>query len=255
MTEEQSQMLELLRTFKRLCEKHGLTYFAVGGTLLGAVRHRGFIPWDDDIDVAMPVGDVEQFTRFAGELPEYIEIQSERSDQRYPFVFIKLCDTRYPYETGFPNRPKGVYIDIFPLIPAKGLNRRTKLLFSMINVSNYVMQVKLDWSEFTPYKKLAARLGYRALSLFPVNGLRKLRRRFISGIYGGSDSSVLCSPGGAYKADKEFFPAEWFSGKVKVEFEGESLDAPSGWDSYLSRNYGNYMELPPEEERRSSHKK
>ncbi len=255
MTEDQSRMLELLCLFRDICERHGLKYFIMGGTLLGAVRHRGFIPWDDDVDVAMPAGDLERFAGFAGELPEYIRIQSEPSDPKYPFVFIKLCDTRFPFSTGCPNSPLGVYIDIFPLIPAKALNRRTKLLFSMINVSNYVLQVKLDWSDFIPYKKLTARAGFRLMSLLSVKRLRKLRRLLIMGIYSSTDSGVLCSPGGAYKADKEFFPAEWFEKTEKLSFEGETLDAPKNWDSYLSRNYGEYMKLPPEEERRSSHKK
>lgn len=125
MTEEQSQMFRLLRAFSEICEENGLRYFVVGGTLIGAVRHRGFIPWDDDIDVSMPLDDFRKFTELARELPGSFALQSEETDPRYPFVFAKLCDTRYAYDTGYDNHPMGVYIDIFPLIPARALSRRT----------------------------------------------------------------------------------------------------------------------------------
>ena len=164
MTEEQSQMFRLLRTFSEICEENGLRYFVVGGTLIGAVRHRGFIPWDDDIDVSMPLDDFRKFTELARELPGSFALQSEETDPRYPFVFAKLCDTQYAYDTGYDNHPMGVYIDIFPLIPARALSRRTKLIFDMISVSDYVLQVKLGWTEFVPYKKPLARAGFRMMN-------------------------------------------------------------------------------------------
>lgn len=248
-------MFRLLRTFSEICEENGLRYFVVGGTLIGAVRHRGFIPWDDDIDVSMPLDDFRKFTELARELPGSFALQSEETDPRYPFVFAKLCDTQYTYDTGYDNHPMGVYIDIFPLIPARALSRRTKLIFDMISVSDYVLQVKLGWTEFVPYKKPLARAGFRMMNCLSATRLRRLRRRLIAGIYDEKSRSTLCSPGGAYSAEKEFFPAEWFAGAAKVGFEGVQFDAPQGWDEYLRRNYGNYMELPPVAERRSSHKK
>ena len=86
-------MFRLLRAFSEICEENGLRYFVVGGTLIGAVRHRGFIPWDDDIDVSMPLDDFRKFTELARELPGSFALQSEETDPRYPFVFAKLCDT------------------------------------------------------------------------------------------------------------------------------------------------------------------
>lgn len=254
MTEEQVQMLGLLCAFKGLCEAHGLQYHLAGGTLLGAVRHQGFIPWDDDVDVSMPLKDFLKFQELSAELPKQMEMQSEQNDPRYPFVFLKLCDASHPFHTGYPNEPKGVYIDIFPLIPSKKLDRKAKLRFEVINVINYVLQVKLDWTSFIPYKLPQARLGFWLLKHLSVERLRKLRRGLIAGIYAPDSQDVLCSPGGAYKADKEFFPAEWFRETVELTFEGERFSAPIGWRDYLSRHYGNYMELPPPEKRRSRHK-
>lgn len=254
MTEEQAQMLVLLRTFKELCTAHYLQYYLAGGTLLGAVRHQGFIPWDDDVDVSMPLEDFLKLQKLSAALPEHVEIQSEENDPRYPFVFLKLCDTAHPFHTGCPNEPKGVYIDVFPLIPSKKLNWETKLRFEVINVINYVLQVKLGWTAFIPYKLPQARFGYWLLDHLPPERLKKLRRKQIGRIYAPGNRETLCSPGGAYKADKEFFPAEWYREAAELTFEGERFSAPIGWQAYLSRNYGNYMELPPPEERRTRHK-
>lgn len=254
MTEEQAQMFELLRTFKELCEAHRLQYYLAGGTLLGAVRHQGFIPWDDDIDVSMPLDDYLKFLALSDKLPEHVEAQSAENDPRYPFVFLKLCDTSHPFHTGCPNEPKGVYIDVFPLIPSKKLSRETRLRFEVINVISYVLQVKLDWTAFIPYKLPQARFGFWLLDHFSPERLKRLRRKQIARIYDPNSRETLCSPGGAYKADKEFFPAEWYTETVELTFEGEHFSAPIDWQAYLSRNYGDYMELPPPEERRSRHK-
>lgn len=254
MTEEQTRMFELLHTFKELCAAHGLRYHLAGGTLLGAVRHQGFIPWDDDADVSMPVGDFLKFQELAAELPEHIEIQSERNDPRYPFLFFKLCDTAHPFQVDRPNGPRGVYIDVFPLIPARKPTVWTKFCFQVISVIKYAMAVKAEWTSYTPYKNLPARFGYALLSTRSMDGLRKLRNWLAAQIYAPEGRDYLCSPGGAYKADKEFFPAEWFKETAELTFEGERFAAPGGWDSYLARHYGDYMELPPQAERRSRHR-
>lgn len=255
MTEEQAQMFELLCAFKELCAAHQLQYYLAGGTLLGAVRHQGFIPWDDDVDISMPLEDFLKFQELSAALPEHVEIQSEKTDPRYPFVFLKLCDTAHPFHTGFPNEPKGVYIDVFPLIPSKKLNWETKLRFEVINVINYALQVKLDWTSFIPYKLPQARFGFWLLNHFSPEWLKQLRRKQISRIYDADSQETLCSPGGAYKADKEFFPAEWYEEAAELIFEGERFSAPIGWQDYLCRNYGNYMELPPPEERQTRHRR
>ncbi len=254
MTIEQEQMLQMLRVFSEICENHHLCYYLAGGSLLGAVRHRGFIPWDDDIDVSMPLGDFLRFQTLAAELPENVVIQSGSSDPRYPFVFMKLCNTAYPFPTENHTGPWGVYIDIFPLIPAKRLCLSTRFCFSTIHVIDYVLQVKVGWTAFIPYKSSVARLGFRMLNCQNVGSLKRLRERLIGYIYDPDSKETLCSPGGAYKADKEFFPAAWYAATVAAAFEGENFRAPIGWQAYLSRNYGNYMELPPEEERCSRHK-
>lgn len=253
MTEEQGHMFRVLRVFKSLCEERGLTYYLMGGSLIGAVRHQGFIPWDDDIDVSMPLEDFLRVQELEELLPEGIEFHSERTDPEYPVIFIRLCDITCPLETKNERKPKGAYIDIFPLMHSKPLNRGTGLAFSVVNVINYVLQVKLRWLPFVPYKQRVARIGFSALRVLPCRWLRALRKWLIARLYDRDGQTTICSPGGAYKADKEFFPARWFMTWETVTFEGETFPAPVGWDSYLRRNYGDYMELPPEEERIPRH--
>lgn len=255
MTQEQQIIFQLLQRYVEICDKHQLRYFLMGGTLLGAVRHHGFIPWDDDIDVAMPVNDLIKFLKLENELPENIVIQSEDNDTKYPFIFVKLCDRSHPFLTKNSYGPKGLYIDIFPLIPAQKANTWVYFLFHIISVINYLLQVKAGWTQWIPYKRLTARIGYRLLSCFPPIYLKRFRRLLIQLISDPRcDQGTLCSPGGAYQAEKEFYPVEWFEETEKMKFEGRYFDVPIGWEPYLQRNYGNYMELPPPEERKSNHR-
>lgn len=253
MTHEQGYILEILKIFSKICDTYHLRYYLAGGTLLGAVRHQGFIPWDDDIDVSMPLSDFLKFQELSDIFPENIEIQSEDNDPNYPFVFIKLCDISHPFPTKNAYGPKGVYIDIFPLLPAKELKLGTQFCFNIISVINYILQIKVGWAVWIPYKKRVARIGFWILNYLSFNRLKKIRKRLINYIYNPDSKKTFCSPGGAYTAEKEFFPIEWFEGTRRMLFEEMYFTVPVGWEPYLSRNYGNYMEPPPLEERHSRH--
>ena len=254
MTEEQSRLYELLETFSELCRQHGLRCYLAGGTLLGAVRHHGFIPWDDDIDVMMPQEDYDRFRQLETSFPEGLAIQSEETDGNYPFLFMKLCNTKIPFETGSCHGPKGLYIDIFPLTPSCRPSPKARFIFNIITVINYVLQVKCGWTRYIPYKKRIAKYGYAMLDELSKQQLRSLRSKLIARLTAKGEGYYL-SVGGIHEGTTEFYPESWFEQAVPVSFEGTDFSAPSGWDGYLKQLYGDYWTLPAENERRTTHKK
>ena len=158
MTSEQKELLSLLQYFSDFCENHGLRYYLVGGTLLGAVRHKGFIPWDDDIDVAMPKKDYEKFLGLRTLLKEGLVLLEENTCSDYPFYFCELCNANVPFFHGNKNGPVGVYIDIFTIEPSRKPDKLSKFCFDVISVIGYVLQVKTGWTKYIPYKKLFAKM-------------------------------------------------------------------------------------------------
>lgn len=255
MTEHQNNEYQLLMLFKKICEENSLRYWLIGGTLLGAVRHKGFIPWDDDIDVAMPEDDFRKFLSLGCTLPEPYCIQTEANDPFYPFLFAKLCDTSKPFPHSNRKGPMGCYIDIFPFEYCKRPNLLSRFKFNITNIISYVLQIKLEWTEDRPYRNLFARIMYIVFRQQSVERLRKIRTGLLNSIKSKSESDYFVSIAGTYKAECEFYPISWFCTEAQMDFEGQMLQVPCGWHECLTQNYSNYMILPPKNERVARHSK
>ena len=251
MTEQQKQVFSVFKRFVGFCEEHELRYWICAGTLIGAVRHGGFIPWDDDLDVMMPLEDYRKLMELSGELPEGLALQNQRSDPQYPFLFSKLCDQKAPFFSNDRNAPWGQYIDVFPLIPSKPLSRETNAAFSLIRLTEYVIRGKTGWRKYVPNGRTARALYY-ALYCLPLGALRKLIDAQIRRIADPA-GEYLCSIAGTYHARVEFSPKAWFASAEPAEFEGFPCLRPVGWDPWLRMHYGDYMQLPPEVQRVSHH--
>lgn len=241
--------LEILNEFVRLCEKHDLRYYLVGGTLLGAVRHQGFIPWDDDIDVAMPREDYDSFAKIAPqELNSQYFYQSPDTDPHYFLTYAKVRKNGTEvYEERFENSRfhKGIFIDIFPLDFCPKPGPVCHLLFNVLAVMNYRGQVD-SGERYEPYKEISGKIGYAVLRLFSPKGLVKARRRLLGLSKKLSGGEYLASYSGAYGYHKEIFPVKWFQRGQTKRFELLECSVPSETPAQLRQIFGaEYMTPPP----------
>lgn len=252
--------LALLLAFKTVCEQLDLTYYLVEGSLLGAVRHQGFIPWDDDIDVAMPRCDYERFLREAQALlPSYYFVQSLDSEPAFHANFAKLRDSRTTFiESSVRNRPinHGVYIDIFPLdfVPQNHLVR-AMVSFADRLCTLRVAQVFTLPQQLQPQRTLTKRIKHRignscARILLPT--LRQaliVQKHLYTVSKHGENLISYCS---TWKG-RESMPAEWYGKGTELTFEGITMPVPAQYDRWLTQVYGDYRTLPPVEQRISHH--
>lgn len=250
------QELMVLHTFKDICEKHQLTYFITAGTLLGAVRHRGFIPWDDDIDVIMPRKDYNRFARLCEkDLPEGLFLQNKRTDSEYPFHFSKLridgTSVYDPFLSGVAIH-KGIYIDIFPVDKCPLDDRFARLMFKWVGMTTYALIAKSDASFDFDFTKKTARLAYRFLRWLPRRMVTALRDGYVALGNLFCSGKKLCTVSGAHGFPRETYDASWHAGSTQMWFEDDEFPAPVGWDEQLTRMYGDYM-TPPEKEDRDGH--
>ena len=246
LQEHQKAIYSLLQEFDKVCKKLDITYFLFAGTLLGAVRHKGFIPWDDDLDVLMPRKD---YRRLLQEGPAILDqerfyLQGEFSEH-FPMFFSKLrlngttCLEKY-----FPKDPlvhQGVYMDIFPCDNA--YNSKVGRLLQFF--SSKVVIAKSLYAEGYDTNSAAKKVFMAACRILPG----KLFHRIVLGPK-ETKKQVHCYLGGARKMRKSTFPASWFSGTCQVPFEQSIYPAPEGYDDVLKVLYGDYMNIPSEQDRR-----
>lgn len=243
----QRQEVEILLEFQRICDAHGLSYYLTGGTLLGAVRHHGFIPWDDDIDVAMPRADYDRFAQLCTQeaLPQGYCFQSAQTHKDYPHYFAKLKKNLALCPDMKPNG----YVDIFPLDKCPDHAHLAVLFFKGIELLNTAVFSRLDQGFVCGYQKWYMRFLWNLLRRLPNTCLFVLRDG-LRKIFGATSSGkLLCNVGGMYGFPKEVCHAAWFDTKTELEFEGYRFSVPSNWHKLLSNLYGDYMTPPSETER------
>jgi len=234
LREAQMVMLELLFEFDRICTKHKLSYWLDFGTLLGAVRHKGFIPWDDDLDVAMPREDYEKFLKIAtDELKDDVFLQTKQSDKTFFAHFTKLRDRKSTYieifeEGNITKYHQGIYMDIFPV--------------------NYISNRKPIKYSYTLLKYLTKFFSnrYIAIDFFAIP-LIKLMIKFHN-----KNNNFVVRGGEMMTNELKLNKNEIFPLK-KIEFEGHFFNVPKNYDTYLKQFYGNYMDIPSVSKRTYHH--
>ena len=247
--------LGLLRRLHGFCREHGIRYFLSHGTLLGAVKYRGFILWDDDVDVCLLREDYDRLLKLFPDDGRY-RLFAHEKDPAYRYPYAKLCDmTTRKLEPGYDNGVElGVDIDIFPLDhweddleKAKGEVRRLRRLAFCLGLSK-----RTEADSRNPIKRVVKEVlrgwchlrgsGYYIRKIGEYANRPELRGSRYLGC------KVWCLYG-----EGEIIPAEAFADSVELEFEGMTFPAPVGYEAFLTGLYGDYRQEPPPEKRRSHH--
>ncbi len=253
--------LEAFKVFEQFCREHNLRYFAIGGTLLGAVRHQGFIPWDDDMDVGMPRPDYDRLVALAKEFPRPFVLEEYRHSKGFQSYFAKIRNKNIELletVTESSDERQGYLIDIMPMdgTPDNAVLRKLyfvrvlllRFLCGAANVRTGILTSRPKWEQkvlkvcrtLRLYKVLTAEKVYRRMDrLFHKQNV--LRAKQIGTITG------------AYKT-REIVPAEYFGIEeepVYLPFEDTSIRVPKNYEPYLTHMYGEYRKLPPKEQRKA----
>lgn len=252
MKKIQEELLKILKEIVLVLEENDINYWLAYGSVLGAVRHHGFIPWDDDIDIYIDGKDYdkvkEAFLKLDNERVSFHDFETVKG---YPYAFPKIVNEKTELiETRFKdcNYHGGIYIDIFPLFSVSA-NRTKRKVDQFIRRFNYSIIQAVYYDE-SAEKRLKVRMLGKFLRLFNIDkAQQKLKRRYKKGI---QNCSGLVQDGLKF-TDRFLHKSKHFKGYEIVDFEGSSFRAPNDCDGYLKHEYGDYMALPPEEKRGIRH--
>lgn len=241
--------IDILKYIDSVCRANDIPYFLDYGTLLGAIRHKGFIPWDDDIDICMKRDDYNRFLKAIEASPsdQYL-LLTDKKDNGYYYEFGKMVDARTELtETGLNELPgMGVWVDIFPKDNLPSCHKIIRTL-SFISVSMRIFATHKQFpkqypSYCYPIWLIARMFGYRffmSVTKFWQRTAHKTKKvKFVGDLRDRT-------------APKYYWPKDMFDEAVMLDFENEKFPAPKKWDEYLKGLYNDYMTLPPEEKRRA----
>lgn len=254
----QMTQFEIAKEIRRVCDENGIRYFLSGGTFLGAVRHKGFIPWDDDMDMAMLREDYERFCVIAPEkLKPQFAWQDWYTDENYSLPFGKVVKRNTIYLEGKKTarlKENGFYVDVFPIDPVpEDADRRAALAAKLLKT----YRTKLMKSGYQPWidngvflwKKRLGYLYYQMLSLF--TNQQKLAEDYDTLACSVKSSGWMCEQ---YPLSQPiYYEASVFAEIAEYDFEGEKFTGVQDYDKYLTTLYGDYMQLPPEDQRENRH--
>lgn len=255
MTPLQKKLLEMLAWFHSFCTEHHLRYYILGGTVLGAVRHKGFIPWDDDVDIGMPVKDYKKFIHLTQKLPDPYFVETPVSHgERFIYTFTKLYNTQTTLvENQDPPFKRGIYLDIFPLCGLGNTKKDAQKRLAFISKLRFVLMMRIMEirKERKWYKNFLIYLVKKIPSVFLYNYFLKFIHSYMLN-YDFNDFNYVGNPVATWGI-KEIMPREYFGTPTLYSFANISVYGPEKPDEYLTQLYGNWRELPPPEKQKSHH--
>lgn len=255
--------LDIVKEVVAICNKHGFTYYMLGGTMLGAIRHKGFIPWDDDIDLGIPRKDYDRFLEVAPkELSAHLRMVNYHTDPKYHYYITRILDTETKVEEeriGNENRYTNASIDIFP-VDGTPNNKMLRMIY-FFRVLYHRALMSLCYKDSIDRKRprgTAEKVLLWVMERLPVEKIttpykqkekidKLLRKQKVEG------AKFIGNIMGAYRT-KEIVPAEFYGKGKMYPFEDMELRGMDMADEYLKWTYGDYMQLPPEDKRKTHFK-
>ncbi len=249
--------LDMLVEFDRVCRKYNINYVIFGGTMLGAVRHKGYIPWDDDADIAMLREDYEKFKEHLDELdPKVCYFQDHETDREYRWGYAKLRRTGSKYIRVGQEHLKcktGIFVDIFPMddIP-------NNIVGQLLQDFHCFCLRKILWSEvgrvqkkgfwklwFTILSKIPTKFVYKQIDWYRKKSKNSSKNRVRTLLFPATGKLYRKNP----IMERYGMPKQWFLDRDEYEFEKIKLFGTKDYDEILRYVYGDYMQLPPENQR------
>lgn len=246
LEEKKKIQLEILKRVHDICEENGLYYFLGGGSLIGAVRHKGYIPWDDDVDLMMPRDDYNRLLRIINKSKGRLYAFSAKSCGDYPYAFAKISDkcTRMVSREFCKISRLGIHIDIFPYDGIGGSGEITKIQYAVVRHMQAIRECLIaagkENQKISEPKRVALKICIAVMTgvakIFKVKNCERV-------------GCIVAIRFG----EKEIIRKEAFEKRILADFEQYQFYIPKGYDEYLRNLYGDYMSLPPQKDRRPGH--
>lgn len=246
--EIQPRLAKLLKEVKDICEEHGLRYYLWGGTLLGAIRHNGFIPWDDDIDICMPREDYNKLIELQKQKKLKNTLHCHELEKNYKYLYAKYCEDGTLVSEKYSNAGKfGLFVDIFPLDGLGNDRKEIKKLFAKLKPCHNLYWASIASNSIRPLLLIPPFTPLFFMWRYFFKKLSKATNKY------SFDESTYVGKIGTVLVDREILEKDYYTSNSTVTFEGEKYSAPNNPHKWLEWIYGKTYMTPPPEHKRKPH--
>ena len=256
LTEIQSRLLSMLEWFHNFCVENNLRYYVTGGTMLGAARHKGFIPWDDDVDVGLPREDYKRFIELSSSFPQPYILETPQSPKKdFVYSYCKLYNTQTTFiEKGKKNIKRGIYLDVFPLDGLGNTKEEADKRFAKTGALVKKLAVRVSpVRKGRGFAKNCAVVLARCIPQFMINDKKlALKLDALASELPFDGCKYVANAVGNYTPNN-IIKREDFGTPTLYDFENIQIYGAENYEGYLTQVFGNWRKLPPEEKRVSLH--